>query len=45
VLLSENISLRLLLSATMILGGIGLTLVSRKHSAQAATVEIGSAAN
>lgn len=45
VLLSENISLRLLLSATMILGGVGLTLVRRKHSAQTATAETGSAAN
>jgi drug/metabolite transporter (DMT)-like permease len=41
VLLSENVSLRLLLSATMILGGVGLTLVGRKHPAQ--TIETGSA--
>jgi drug/metabolite transporter (DMT)-like permease len=32
-LLSENISLRLLFSATMILGGVGLTLVGRKQTA------------
>lgn len=43
LLLSENISLRLFLSATMILGGVGLTLVGRKQSIQAVTAETGSA--
>jgi hypothetical protein len=43
VLLSESISLRLLLSTAMILGGVGLTLVGRKHTVQ--PVETGSAAD
>jgi drug/metabolite transporter (DMT)-like permease len=37
LLLSENITLRLLLAATMILGGVGLALLGRKRSAQAQT--------
>jgi drug/metabolite transporter (DMT)-like permease len=45
VLLSEHISLRLLLSATMILGGVGLTLVGRKQSVQTLTAEAVSAAD
>jgi drug/metabolite transporter (DMT)-like permease len=44
-LLSENISLRLLLSATMILGGVGLALVGHKQSVQTATAEGASAAD
>jgi drug/metabolite transporter (DMT)-like permease len=45
VLLSESVSLRLLLSAAMILGGVGLTLVSRKQSARMVTAETTSAAD
>jgi drug/metabolite transporter (DMT)-like permease len=45
VLLSENITLRLLLSATMILGGVGLTLAGRKQPIQTMTAEAGSAAD
>lgn len=44
-LLSENVSLRLLLSAAMILGGVGLTLMGRKQPVQTVTAEIGSAAD
>lgn len=39
ILLSENIRLRLLLSAIMILGGVGLALMGRKGSAQAAAAK------
>ncbi|MDQ3817505.1 MAG: DMT family transporter, partial [Acidobacteriota bacterium] len=35
IILSERISLRLLLSAVMVLGGVGLALVSRKYWVQA----------
>jgi drug/metabolite transporter (DMT)-like permease len=34
LLLSENISLRLLLAAMMILGGVGLALIGRKRSVE-----------
>jgi drug/metabolite transporter (DMT)-like permease len=40
VLLSESISLRLLLSAVMILGGVGLALAGREQSVQMKTTEI-----
>jgi drug/metabolite transporter (DMT)-like permease len=39
ILLSENISLRLLVSAIMILGGVGLALLGRGHSVHTMTAE------
>lgn len=39
ILLSEDISLRLLLSAIMVLGGVGLALLSRGKSAQASAAK------
>lgn len=39
IILSEKISLRLLLSAAMVLGGVGLALMSRKYWVQAKAAE------